>query len=117
MSTNMFGETLGRLHMERQDFSKLNQRKGRAAKADRKRKAGDALGEDGEEGAADADVEMAGTGSSGSAAAASAPAPAPAAAAAQTEEDEYPSRKAVRKAKKARVAAKAGVGSSSEFDA
>ena len=44
MSTNEFGETVGRIHMERQDFSKLTMKKGRAQRADKKRKADD--GED-----------------------------------------------------------------------
>jgi hypothetical protein len=38
VTTNAFGDTLGRLHMERQDFDKLAMRKGRAAQADRKRR-------------------------------------------------------------------------------
>ena len=104
VETNLFGETLGRLHMERQDFSKLAQRKGKAVKADRKRKAGDALEDDG------------GAGGEEAAAAASRAAAIEAAVGelAAEEADEKAERRAAKKAKKARLTAGGGSG---EFDA
>jgi ribosome production factor 2 len=63
VSQDIFGETMGRVHMERQDFTKLQLRK---MKGMRKRKAGDMEAEGGEggggggeEGGDDSDVEAA----------------------------------------------------------
>jgi ribosome production factor 2 len=55
VSHDEFGETIGRVHMERQDFTKLELKKTKAVKADRKRRRtgedgeGDAEGGEGEE--------------------------------------------------------------------
>jgi len=51
VSVDEFGETLGRVHMEKQDFSKLEIRKGKALRGDKKarREATEGGGEGGED--------------------------------------------------------------------
>jgi len=60
VSVDEFGETLGRVHMERQDFSKLELRKSKAIRGARKagKAAAAAAGAGGAEGAGDVDREM-----------------------------------------------------------
>lgn len=112
VETNVFGETLGRLHMERQDFSKLNQRKGKAVRLEKKRKAP----EDGD-GGGDGD----GAGESPEAAAAAQRAAAIAAAMGELQAEEGAEAAAAAAGEKAprRASKKARTvkGSSGEFDA
>jgi len=113
VETNVFGETLGRLHMERQDFSKLNQRKGRAVRAEKKRKAGD---DDGAAAGGDAqdDVQAPELAAAAARAAAIEAAMGELRAEGDGDDDAEAGRKPGRRAKRARVTAK---GSGGEFDA
>jgi hypothetical protein len=114
-TTNLFGETLGHVHMERQDFSKLSMRKGKAAQADRRKRArgGDDEAEAGGEGGDDEGGAMDVDGGDVGAGAGSSSAAAAAAATTDPDDDDMPAARKQKKAKRAKNVR----GGAGEFDA